>query len=276
MNAKQIKNILKGIVLFIFGLFEIILLIRVLLRLIGASTKSSFVTFWYNLSAPLFRPFEGTVTDLGSGNIVLEINSLIAIIIFAVIALAVLNIIFGFLEDRVNDKVKSLIETVFKIVESILGLRLVFKIVGAGKSGFITLLYAISSPFYEPFKGILPSFGHGKIVFETATFIALVIIIIIDYASDKLLDEVFKDNGGGQNKQVNIQPQPVQPAPQQNVVSQPVQPVQPVQQPASVSSTPTPTVNVYNAPPVNGQQTQQPQQPVPTQPQQQQPVQPIQ
>lgn len=209
---------------------------------------STFVEFWYNLSDPLYIPFDGTVEDLSSGNIIFEINSLIAIIIYSVIALAVLNIIIGVLEDKVSNKVKRIIETGFKIIESILALRLVFKLIGAGKSGFITLLYAISSPVYEPFKGILPSFGHDNIIFETATFIALIIIIIVDFASDKLLIEIFKE---GSKNSLNTQrgEQIIQPnnniSPQSTNTQPSRSDLQQQDNPNNSNST-APTINVYN------------------------------
>jgi hypothetical protein len=193
MNKRQLYQILKGVVLFIFGLLDLILIIRILLKLIGASTISTFVNFWYNLSNSVFSPFKGTVKDLSSGNIVIELNSILAILIWAVFAIFLIRIIEGMFKEKINDKIRSLVDSLFKIIESILGLRLFFKLVGAGKSTFIIMLYGISSPFYEPFKGILPAFGQGNIIFETSTFIAIIIFIIFDFASEKLFDEMFKE-----------------------------------------------------------------------------------
>ncbi len=248
MDKKQIYKIVKAIVLFIFGLFDIILIIRILLKLIGASRDSSFVKFWYDLSNPLYSPFEGTVRDLASDNIVVEINSILAILILAVIAIFALRIIEGIFKDKLNDKLKSIADSFFKIAETILGLRLFFRLIGAGKSTFITILYAISSPFYEPFKGILPTIGSGNIVFETSTFIAIIIFVIFDYASDKLFTELGKDSRGiGDKPQANFPPN------QQQQVQQP--------QVQSQGNPQAPTVNVNYTPPAS------------TQPQQQNPVQ---
>ncbi len=74
----------------------------------------------------------------------------------------------------------------------ILSLRLIFKLIGAGSSNFILLLYGISSPFYEPFRGMLPHVGQGRVEFELSTFIAIIIIVIIDVTSDIILNEIFK------------------------------------------------------------------------------------
>ena len=46
MEKRQIYKIVKGFILFIFGLIDIALLVRILLKLIGASTKSGKRVTW--------------------------------------------------------------------------------------------------------------------------------------------------------------------------------------------------------------------------------------
>jgi len=235
MERKQIKQVINGVVLFIFGVIEIILAIRLLLKLIGASSASSFVRFWDSLSNSVYGAFSGTLPDLGAGSFVLELNTLIAIFVYALTAILIIKSVGSLFEDRAHDKVKGLIDSMFKVIESILGLRLLFRLLGAGKSGIITFLYGLSSPFYEPFRGILPTIGQGKIVFETSTFIAIIIIVILDYASDRLLKEIFKDAG------MLSSPQPQQPS----------SPPAAQGQPAPASPQQVPTVNVNYTPPVS-------------------------
>jgi len=244
MSKEQIYKIVKGVILFIFGLFDIFLIIRILLKLIGASRESSFVKFWYNISNPLYLPFEGTVRDLASDNIVVELNSILAILLLAVLAIFAIRVVEGIFKDKFNDKMKSLVDTFFKVAETILGLRLFFRLIGAGKSSFITVLYAVSSPFYEPFKGILPTIGSGNIVFETSTFIAIIIFVIFDFASEKLFTELGKGGEGiGKNYQKKYQQNPHQQVP-----------IQPQ------SNQQSPTVNVTYTPPANNSQQQTPMQ----------------
>lgn len=268
MDKKQIQKIINGVILFIFGIFEMILLIRILLKIIGASTESSFVEFWYNLSSYLFSPFDRTLTDISSGNIVIELNSIIAASIFVLITLLIIKVVSSIFADNFNEQIKRLFDSLFKIIVAILGLRLLFKLVGASKSGFIAVLYGISAVFYEPFKGILPTIGQGKIVFETSTFIAIIIFVILDYASDRLLKEIFKDSGTVPTQkpiQPTTSPQtPTQsPSPSQPAVQTPQIPGQAPQQvgqaPQVTGQAPAPTVNVITTPQAPPQQQQSPQ-----------------
>lgn len=206
MEIEKIKKAINGVVLVIFGLFDVVLLIRILLRIIGASTASSFVKFWYSLSDTFLNPFDGTFTDIGSGKIVLELDSLLAIAIYFLIAIFIVRVVNGLFKEKTQDKTRSLIDSFFKLTEGILGLRFLFKLVGAHLSGFITFLYGISAPVYEPFEGLLPSIGEGNVVFETSTFIAIIIFVILDVATDRILNEVFKGSEAAPGSDATIQP----------------------------------------------------------------------
>lgn len=67
----------------IFGFIEISLLMRFLLRLLGANPAASFVNWVYENTLPLLDPFRGifpsTVID---GQFVIEYNTLFALIIY--------------------------------------------------------------------------------------------------------------------------------------------------------------------------------------------------
>lgn len=200
MSKQQIQQISRGVIFFLFGLFDVILLIRLLLKFIGASTESSFVSFWYGLSDTLYNPFEGTITNVGSGKLVLEIDTIIAIFIYFLIAVIAIKIVLGIFKVQMKDKLRSLVDSGFKITWGILALRLFFKIIGAKSSVFISLLYGLSAPFYKPFEGLLPAIESGRVVIEISTIVAIIIIVILDFASEKLLDELTKGSSESTHK----------------------------------------------------------------------------
>jgi len=75
------------IVYFIFGLIEALLALRFVLVLLGASTASTFVSFVYNLSAPLVAPFFGMfATSPAFGASRIELETLIALIVYAIVS----------------------------------------------------------------------------------------------------------------------------------------------------------------------------------------------
>ena len=74
------------IIWYILGVIEVILAFRVLLKLLGASTVSGFTTFIYAISSPFALPFAGILKVTGSSGMVLEWSTLIAMIVYAIIA----------------------------------------------------------------------------------------------------------------------------------------------------------------------------------------------
>jgi uncharacterized protein YggT (Ycf19 family) len=74
-----------AIVGFIVGVVEILIAGRFLLKLLGASDKSSFTSFIYAVSAPLVAPFHGIFPNTGTSGNVFEPASLVAIAVLALI-----------------------------------------------------------------------------------------------------------------------------------------------------------------------------------------------
>ncbi|HSL45525.1 MAG TPA: YggT family protein [Anaerolineales bacterium] len=78
----------------IFGAIEALIGIRVILLLIGANPASWFAAFVYQLSELFLWPFRNIVANPTFGNYVLEITSLIAMIVYPLIAWAIVRLIW--------------------------------------------------------------------------------------------------------------------------------------------------------------------------------------
>lgn len=72
-------------VAFIVGVVDVLIALRFFLKLLGASTQSSFVSFIYGVSGPLVAPFHGIFPDSGSGANIFESAALVAIVVYALI-----------------------------------------------------------------------------------------------------------------------------------------------------------------------------------------------
>ncbi len=86
------------IIWFLTGLLLVGLVLRFIFKATGANTASSFVSFIYNATAAFVAPFRGIFTDSVSGSNVLEVSTIVAIIIWALIAFFVtwlLGIVLG-------------------------------------------------------------------------------------------------------------------------------------------------------------------------------------
>jgi YggT family protein len=62
------------------------------------------------------------------------------------------------------------------VVDVLVGLRFLLELLGASsRSEFVSLVYMISAPLVEPFRGIFPNAGKGVFVLEPAALVALAI-----------------------------------------------------------------------------------------------------
>ena len=75
-----------AVVWFVVGVVEIFIAARFLGKLFGASAHSAVVNFIYQVSGPMVAPFTGIFGDTGSRTNTFETASLVAIVVYAVIA----------------------------------------------------------------------------------------------------------------------------------------------------------------------------------------------
>ena len=71
------------------GILEALIALRIGLKLIGANPESPIVALIYGFTALFLFPFEGMVATPSAGSIVLELSSLFAMLIYALIGWAV-------------------------------------------------------------------------------------------------------------------------------------------------------------------------------------------
>jgi len=91
-------DLVTRIIWFLTGLLLVGLVIRFIFKATGANTASSFVSFIYNTTAAFVAPFRGIFSDSASGSNVLEVSTIVAIVVWALIAFFVtwlLGIVLG-------------------------------------------------------------------------------------------------------------------------------------------------------------------------------------
>jgi len=74
------------IVYWVFALIEGLIAIRLVLRALGANPSAGFAQFIYGITAPLVAPFVGLFGNPSYQNSVLELSSIVALIVYALIA----------------------------------------------------------------------------------------------------------------------------------------------------------------------------------------------
>ena len=100
------------IIWYILGVIETLLLLRFVLKMIGANPFSGFVSFVYAVSDPFALPFQGIVPSVVSGVNVIEWSTIIAAVVYFLLAYGIIEL-FQFIkpvsphevEEAVDDKV---------------------------------------------------------------------------------------------------------------------------------------------------------------------------
>jgi hypothetical protein len=78
----------------LFGILEALIALRIGLKLIGANPASPIVALIYGFTTLFLFPFEGLIGSPTAGSSVLELSSLFAMLIYALIAWAMERIVW--------------------------------------------------------------------------------------------------------------------------------------------------------------------------------------
>lgn len=77
---------LTQLVYWVFGLVEGLIAIRLILKALGANQAAGFAEFIYSITAALVAPFINLFSNPSYGGSVLELSSIVALIVYALIA----------------------------------------------------------------------------------------------------------------------------------------------------------------------------------------------
>jgi hypothetical protein len=72
-----------------FGILEVLFALRIGLKLVGANPDNTIVALIYGFTAIFLIPFVGLIGSPATGNLVLEISSMFAMLVYGLLAWAV-------------------------------------------------------------------------------------------------------------------------------------------------------------------------------------------
>ncbi|MGO8948778.1 MAG: YggT family protein [Ktedonobacterales bacterium] len=81
------------IVYLVFGIIEVLIGIRVILELLAANPNAGFTSLLYTVTQPFVALFQGVFPSAQSQGSVLEVSSVLAIIVYALLAFGVATIV---------------------------------------------------------------------------------------------------------------------------------------------------------------------------------------
>lgn len=87
-------NWIAGLVYFLFGVVEIAIALRVLLKLIAANADAGFARFIYSVTAPFVAPFQNLVgTPAADNGSTFEVSSVLAIIVYLILSWIIVRLL---------------------------------------------------------------------------------------------------------------------------------------------------------------------------------------
>ena len=77
----------------VFGIIDAFLLIRLVLKLLGANPHAGFASFTYGVTDFFLAPFHGLLPTIVNGQTVLELSLIFAILIYSLLALGLARVL---------------------------------------------------------------------------------------------------------------------------------------------------------------------------------------
>ena len=81
------------VIYLVFAVIVGAIIIRVVLKVLGANTAVAFTHFMYGVTDPLLAPFRGILPDFVSGRTIFESAAMIAILIYGLVGLALARLL---------------------------------------------------------------------------------------------------------------------------------------------------------------------------------------
>ncbi len=86
------RNVPATVISYLLGIVEILLALRLIFRVLGASAGNGFVSGIYALTAPLIAPFAGIFPNDSLAGATLEWATIIAMMLYAIIGGLLINL----------------------------------------------------------------------------------------------------------------------------------------------------------------------------------------
>lgn len=96
-SSQDTRLTLANAVWFLFGLLEVLLAFRLILKLLGANPASGFVSFIYTITSGFTAPFRGIFsTPTAQGDVVtsvFETGTILAMVVYALVAWGIVKLV---------------------------------------------------------------------------------------------------------------------------------------------------------------------------------------
>ncbi|MEP7103417.1 MAG: hypothetical protein ABI721_01760 [Candidatus Dojkabacteria bacterium] len=186
----------RALILGVAGLIAAILVIRILVQMVGASTGNILIDAIYSVSNFFIYPFANAVS-VPSGVALPNINvdALIAIAIYVLLAIAISEIITAFLYDNITDIIQNFVDGIFKVIELLLFIRIILDLFNLynriNAPSFILSIFALT----DWTQGIIQGIPVLNGMLNISAIIALIIVVLLDIFSERFLASILDGAG---------------------------------------------------------------------------------
>lgn len=178
-----IRDLLRNIIFFVFGLIIFILALRFLFDIVGISDSLGwFVSF----SDTFIDPFRNIVGRLDFGTRTLDLTVLFSIFSYLMLATLLEQLLLAFFYEDLRIIFIEIVVSVFKLIEYLVLYRIVIRLGDMdGISSLKSDIYRWSDIFVSPLN-FIPSLRVGAFEIDFAAITILVLVVILD-----ILIEIF-------------------------------------------------------------------------------------
>jgi uncharacterized membrane protein len=107
LENRQVAYKIIQFIWLLFGVLEALIGLRIFLKLIAANPANWFTAFVYQLTDIFLWPFQGIIVDPALQGFVLEISSLIAMLVYALVAWVLVRLSWLLLYNRASSRVTT-------------------------------------------------------------------------------------------------------------------------------------------------------------------------
>jgi uncharacterized protein YggT (Ycf19 family) len=94
-DPQTTKNLVSiaNVIWYVFAIAEAFLLFRLVLRFVGATAANGLIDFIYTITRPLVAPFSGILGSLSGGRGILELDTILAMLVYWLIATVLISLL---------------------------------------------------------------------------------------------------------------------------------------------------------------------------------------
>lgn len=192
MELLTIRTRTRAVLLSIIAIIAFLLFLRISFELVEANTENGFVDAIFQATDYLIEPTEGAVVlEPGDDLDPFNFDALLAMILYVIGGLIIIEIITGIMHDEAEEIVQNVVDAFFKILEFIVTLKIIFVFfeIGVPKETapwFVKLIYDLTS-----WTDIVSAPEIVDANIDWAAIIVLIIIVVFDVLSEQFLTSLF-------------------------------------------------------------------------------------